>query len=146
MFKKGIFGSTNALAAYAPASMPQQNALAHTGGQVTVPNGMRNSSPPTPRGPDYGARVDGTRKGRGFLGEIPTPDGSVMTEYSIGIDWGEGEQEIPTLVPGLTREQISYLAQGGDPTPEIVDLAINHARRRLQMGLSPFAVRGVDYR
>lgn len=143
MWGKGLFGAPkNALAMtqVQRQAQPQPNALLGYDATAQPP-----PPPPPPRQPDYGDRVDGTKKGRGFLGEIKTPDGAVMTEYSIGVDWGEGEQEIPTLVPGLTRQEIDYLARGGRPTPEITDKAIEHARKRLSMGFSPFAMRGLDY-
>lgn len=138
MTKGGLFGSSyNALSAMKQQPQKQQhNAL----------EGLRQQPTPTspPQSP-YGNRVDGTPKGRGYLGEIKTPDGRVMTEYSIGVDWGDGEQEIPTVVPGLTKEEIVHLARGGEPTPSIIDRAIEHALRRIEMGLSPFAMQGVDY-
>jgi hypothetical protein len=137
MWTKGLFGAQkNALAAFGPQDTPQPNALRGVG--------LGQQPAPMPQ-PDYGDRVDGTKKGKGFLGEIKTPDGQIMTEYSIGIDWGDGEQEIPTIVPGLSPEEIHYLARGGDPTPAIIDKAVSHAQQRLRMGLSPFAMRGLDY-
>jgi hypothetical protein len=88
----------------------------------------------------YGKRKDGTLKGSGFFGEIPMTDGSgrVMTEQSIGVDFGEGEMEIPLLVPTLTQEEIGILASGGGPTREMVDRAVIHARERLGAGQNPF--------
>lgn len=146
MLGKGLFGR-NALANYTyNQAAKQPNALAHAVGRGVYPQAPRNTTPPPRTQPDYGDRVDGTRKGRGFLGEIRTPDGQVMTEYSIGVDWGEGEQEIPTVVPGLTQAQIDLLARGGEPTQEIIDRAIEHAIMRRRLGLSPFAILGVDYR
>ena len=87
----------------------------------------------------YGLRRDNTPKGSGFLGEIPTNTGQVMTELSIGVDFGHGEMEIPLIVPTLTPEEIDYLSGGGEPTRELVDKAVKHATERLQRGLSPFA-------
>lgn len=137
--KRGLFGSTpNSLADMARNHPMQPNALANWGQTA-------NQTAPKPTYPDYGKRVDGTPKGRGYLGELKTADGRIMTEFSVGVDLGDGEEEIPSIVPSLTPEEIEYLRQGNDPTPQIVDKAVEHARQRKQMGLSPFAMRGLDY-
>lgn len=78
----------------------------------------------------YGNRVDGTRKGKGFFGELKRPDGDVSTELSIGVDFGEGEVQIPLLVPGLSRKEINSLLNGEKPTDKIVDKAVKFARER----------------
>ncbi|UCE83671.1 MAG: hypothetical protein JSV47_03885 [Deltaproteobacteria bacterium] len=52
------------------------------------------------------------------------------------------ETEIPTLIPGLTQEEIKTLLTTTDPKKipkSIVDKAIAHARGRMSAGLSPFA-------
>lgn len=56
-------------------------------------------------------RPDGTKKGKGFLGELQRPDGGISTELSIGVDGIEPNKEIqiPTLVPGISEEQKQYL-------------------------------------
>lgn len=52
----------------------------------------------------------------------------------------DGEEHlIPLLVPGLTREQIDSLVNGGKATDEIFDIAIENARKRIKEGKSPFA-------
>ena len=68
----------------------------------------------------YGTRRDGTEKSRGFLGEIPTASGDVMTELSVGVDFGRGEMDVPTLVPSLTKTEVAHLASGGELTDEII--------------------------
>jgi muramidase (phage lysozyme) len=90
---------------------------------------------------DYGNRPDGTKKGRGYLGEIQRPDGSVMTEYSVGVDFDGKERDIPTLVPTLSGDEIETLRnlQDGAPIPQsIMDKAVTHARQRIAQGLDPF--------
>lgn len=89
--------------------------------------------------PGYGLRQDGTEKGTGFLGELKRPDGGVSTEISVGVDYGSGEKEIPTLVPTLTEDEKNYLLGGGEPTKAIIDKAVQHAISREEQGLSPFA-------
>ena len=87
----------------------------------------------------YGLRQDGTKKSTGFFGELKRPDGDISTELSIGIDFGKGEMEIPMLVPSLSKKEVNHLLNGGEPTPDIIDKAVGHARMRLDDGLSPFA-------
>jgi len=97
-------------------------------------------SAPAPDSVDYGNRVDGTKKGSGFLGEIKLPNGQVATEVSIGVNINGKEVEIPTLVPTLTAEQRDFIAKGGNPLTrqDIVKTAIEHASKRIAAGLSPF--------
>ena len=93
------------------------------------------------RGEDYGygARTDGTPKGRGYFGELKRPDGDISTELSIGINLGGNETEIPLLVPVLSRAEIDHLLSGGEPTESIVRKAADHAKQRIQAGKSPYA-------
>jgi hypothetical protein len=86
----------------------------------------------------FGLRKDGTRKGPGFLGVLKRPDGNISTELSIGIDFGQGNMEIPLLVPGLTGPEINSLLTDVKPNKEIIDKAVGHAIKRLSEGLSPF--------
>lgn len=96
-------------------------------------------------------RPDGSKKGKGFLGELPLrfPDGStgVATEYSVqsGAVKVDGKQiDFPTLVPTLTdderRMMVEDIIPNNKPPPEaIMRKAIDHANKRLAAGLSPFA-------
>lgn len=90
---------------------------------------------------DYGNRIDGTPKGNGYFGVLRRPDGKVSTEISVGVDIGDGEEEIPTLVPTLERYQVEHLLNGGEVTTEILDKAVAFARERKAKKLSPFASR-----
>jgi hypothetical protein len=54
----------------------------------------------------YGFRNDTTLKGGGWLGELNLPSGDIATEYSIGLDLGKGEVEIPSLVPTLNKFEV----------------------------------------
>lgn len=89
----------------------------------------------------YGLRNDGTQQGSGYFGELQMQDGSgnVATELSIGVEMDGREVEIPTIVPTLTKEELNHLLQGGEPTPQIIDKAVQHARERMAQGLNPFA-------
>lgn len=94
-----------------------------------------------------GLRPDGTPKGSGWLGELPRPVSmdpgktrpGVSTELSVGVDFGNGEQLIPTLVPTLSHPEVQWLLnnQGLPPDP-IMQKAVDFARQRMRQGLSPF--------
>ena len=87
----------------------------------------------------FGNRNDGTPKGMGFFGLLNRPGGGVSTELSIGTNFGNGETEIPLLVPTLTKDEINHLLIDGKPTDEIIRKAHEHAKIRLTSGRSPFA-------
>ncbi len=87
----------------------------------------------------YGKRPDGTPKGRGFLGELKRPDGKVSTEISVGVNIGGKEMDIPTLVPTLTKAEVSSLLKGDRPSDVIVQKAVDHAKQRIAQGKSVFA-------
>lgn len=96
-------------------------------------------------------RPDGTKKGKGWLGEqkLTMPDGStgVASEYSVqsGAVKKDGKQiDFPSLVPTLTPEEremmLTDIIPNGKPPPEsVMQKAIEHARKRLEGGKSPFA-------
>lgn len=69
--------------------------------------------------------------------------GDDVTEYSIGVEIDGEEVLIPTVVPGLSDAELKTLLDAtagvGDLTPEIVQKAIDHARKRIKEGKSPFA-------
>ena len=90
-------------------------------------------------------RSDDTLKSEwGYLGPQTNIDGSTMTEFSTDMEDGT---EIPSLVPGQSEESLEYMrnmpkGQGFDlnkPTEaEIVRVAREHAKRRIEQGKSPF--------
>ncbi len=96
---------------------------------------------------DYGNRIDGSKKGKGYFGEIKRPDGSVMTEVSIGVGINGKETQIPLIVPTLTKQEMDYLRRSNINSPRfmskmppsIIDKAVDHAVGRMQEGKSPFA-------
>lgn len=96
----------------------------------------------TDAGPGYGLRPDGTPKGNGFLGPMTNSRGETMTEYSIGVNIGGKEMDVPTFVPTLTRAEIDTLLNIGPDTPipeSIVKKAADHARARIAEGKAVFA-------
>lgn len=92
----------------------------------------------------WARRADGSKKGDGFIGLRQRPDGSVSSELSIGVEINGKEIEIPTMVPGLTSQELHWLMttppdqQGGKVPQSIQDKAIAHAKERMRRGLSPF--------
>ena len=89
---------------------------------------------------DYGLRNDGTRKSTGYFGTLKTTDGTNrdMTEFSVGVNFSGDEMEIPTLIPSLTKDELNHLLSGNDPTSEIINKAVKHAKGRIENNKSPF--------
>ena len=94
-------------------------------------------------------RADGAKKSaRGFLGPVKNLiSGGTMPEFSTDMNYGGKSIQIPTMVPTLSREEISYLqnmspGRGWDMSNPIarsvIDKARAHARQRLDEGKSPF--------
>lgn len=99
---------------------------------------------PTMPDAGYGNRPDGSRKGRGYLGELKLPSGGVATEYSIGVEMDGQEVLIPSIVPTLSKDEINLMVNdiipNGKKVPEaIVRKAVQHARGRMADNKSPFA-------
>jgi hypothetical protein len=93
------------------------------------------------RTPDM-LREDGSVKGPGFLGSLYSPDGkTVMTEKSIGINIDGKNIDVPSLVPTLTKDEVEFIRNGGDPRakPEIVQKAADYAKERVAQGKGVFA-------
>lgn len=96
-------------------------------------------------------RVDGTKKGNGFLGILKRPDGGVSTEISIGVNIDGKETEIPTLIPTLSKDERDYLLSTPvdkirEANPKLYSVieqkAVDHAKQRLAKGRSPFVDAG----
>ncbi len=102
---------------------------------------VAGGNPPTGK-KDYGKRKDGTPKGPGFFGELPTAGGNVDTEMSIPVEIDGGKMEVPTLVPTLSQEEINAVLQGGQIPDSVIQKATEHARMRISEGKSPFAEDG----
>ena len=54
-----------------------------------------------------------------------------MTEYSIGVPINGEEMDIPSLVPGLTPQEIRQVIMGRIP-PTVIPKAIEHAENRIK--------------
>lgn len=105
-----------------------------------MPNSVYNDLIKLMTKKDYGLRTDSTMKGRGYLGEIPLPDGRVATELSVGVNIGGKEMIIPAIVPTLSSKEIDYIRSGKSVLDNegIMNKAVEHAKKRLASGLSPY--------
>ena len=92
--------------------------------------------------PNYGDRVDGSKKGGGFFGEIKRPDGKVSTELSVGFEIDGKEVLMPAMVPTLTKKELDHLISGGEMTDEIADKAYKHGLKRMKAKKSTFIEEG----
>lgn len=87
----------------------------------------------------YGVRHDGSgAKGKGYFGLLQTPQGHQATEYSVGTNINGKPMEIPSIVPGLSGDQLKTIL-GGGMSDDIFNQAMQHAIMRMKAGLSPFA-------
>lgn len=87
---------------------------------------------------DYGLRPDGSRKGAGWLGSLPTSDGDIATELTFDIDMDGKRIYLPLIVPGHSEEDMDAMLSGGQPSAEAYDRAVRHGLDRIRRGLSPY--------
>lgn len=96
-------------------------------------------------------RQDGTPKGNGWLGVLPMKNGQVASEATIGVSFDGKETLIPSLVPTLSPGEINYILNQEKLSPEmwkspvgqsIVGKAVEHAKKRIAEGKSPFIGEG----
>jgi len=78
-------------------------------------------------------------KGLGYFGEMPTSSGVPMTELSTSFDVNGKQVSAPLIVPTLSSEEMSLLAEGREVPDAIYDKAIDFALRRISEGKNPFA-------
>jgi hypothetical protein len=87
---------------------------------------------------EYGFRIDGTKKDKGWLGEIRMPDGvSVMTEMSIG-EPNSNETFRPAITPNMHPAVLNYMRQTGEVPMDAVFTSDSFANKRIKAGQSPF--------
>lgn len=95
--------------------------------------------------PGHDLRNDGkTYKGTGWLGVLRLPNGGVASEYTVGVEIGGKEIDIPTLVPTLTKEEQDLMVNdiipnNKDVPDSIMKKAVDFAKMRLANGRSVFA-------
>lgn len=141
---------------------PPETAFPEMPGEAVPASGEAPADPygqfPIVTNPDkatWDKRGDGSEKGMGWLGLRQRPDGTVSSEISIGVNLGGKETEIPTMVPGLSSDEVSYLLTHKpaaifrgpyDKMPpiekSIMDKATDFAKQRAAKGLSPFRQAG----
>jgi hypothetical protein len=97
-----------------------------------APYGMRNLE----QGQDIS---QGTVKGKGYFGEVPTNQGGAMTELSSAYEQDGKLISNPLIVPTLTKQEIDLLKSGQEPTPQIIKKAQDYAQKRMGSGQSTFA-------
>lgn len=107
---------------------------------------------PTPAGgsrlvssaePSYGQRTDGTQKGEGYFGKMPytgpgAKPGTFSTELSVEYDG----KLMPSMVPGMSQDELETLTSGGDITPQMKSKIFSNYDNRMAEGKSPFAEKG----
>jgi hypothetical protein len=117
-------------------------------------NGLLAASNPVPTADDYGAGArwdegtqsfSGAPKGLGFLGPLQAPNGMTKSEFSIDGEVNGSPMQYPSIVPTLSRDELSHVLNmgEGDPMPaSIQQKAAAHAQSRVAAGKSPFAEAG----
>ena len=91
----------------------------------------------------YGKRADGSAKGLGYFGEVKAKSGkSFSTELGVNEEIDGEDVHYPLIYPGMTRQELDHLVNGGKPTNEMYDKARGHAMARIAAGKSPFAEEG----
>jgi len=87
----------------------------------------------------YGARPDGTMKGRGFFGEMGNGN-NISTELSSETTLRNGNNLLyPLMSKGQNFKDMSNLLTGGRPSDQMYDQAVRDALSRQLTGRSPFA-------
>lgn len=81
-------------------------------------------------------------KSQGWLGPLQGPDGKVVSEYSIDADINGKNASFPSIVPGLSSDELQSVLQssayGGRIPDSVYEKAMAHAQMRMGQGLSPF--------
>jgi hypothetical protein len=90
-----------------------------------------------------GQRADGSNKGTGYMGVLTNAKGSPISEYSIGVEIGGKQMDIPSIVPTLSAVEIKSVldASANDQmvSPQVIRKATAFAQQRLAEGKSVWA-------
>src|SRR4029077_13696420 len=133
----------------APANAPPASSISPGGPGAPATTAAAAPPPPAPTDYGYGNRYGTTTpKGLGHLGPLQRPDGGVMSEYSIGVNIGGRQTEIPSIVPTLTQDELATvltLPKGTPPPMAIQQKAIDYAKQRIAARKDPFAGPGAQH-
>ena len=91
---------------------------------------------------DYGDGPNGTKKGKGWYGELHDSEGNIVTEMTVGINIDGEEVDVPAVNPILSEKQLTTLLgiKSDQPLPEdIIDTAVEYAIFRKQQGRGMYA-------
>ena len=96
---------------------------------------------------DWGLRQDGTQKGNGWFGLLPSADGAhaVTSEQSLGFEVNGREVQMPSIVPTMTHQELQDAVAGNPITDTVARKAFDHGLSRLKLGKSPFASPGEEH-
>ena len=144
---KALMGGISAATSYGPELLDYIKA--YTSGGELPPE----EAPPVNRAEgglaQYGLLHSGQgAKGKGYFGPMSSQDigDGGPVDYSLGaqpysteLSAENDEYEYPTMVPGLTREELDHLRAGHEPTDDIIRKAEAHAEKRRASGRSPFS-------
>jgi hypothetical protein len=145
---KAILGLGSAAAAYGPELWDDIQTYITSGNKPP-----EAEAPPVNRAEgglaQYGLLHSGQgAKGKGYFGPLSSQDigDGGPVDYSLGaqpysteLSAENDEYEYPTMVPGLTREELDHLRAGHEPTDDIIRKAEAHAEKRRASGRSPFS-------
>ena len=95
---------------------------------------------------DNSLRPDGSKKGTGYFGPVPRPDGRVSTELTfLAHDENGNEVTGPYITPNVDYDQMNELLNlkdGEHPSAGIRNKAMAYAIKRQNDGLSPYWQKG----
>lgn len=87
----------------------------------------------------YGDRPDGSRKGKGWLGELRNKDGDIVTELTAQSDIDGKSYDYPLVTPNQSFRNMSELLQGYEPSEDAYRRAIEHMLMRGKSGRTIYA-------
>ena len=84
-------------------------------------------------------RLDGTKKGKGFM-QIRKPNQpTTMTEFSIGRPGGKGGNTYrPSITPNMHPAEANYMQETGKVSVTQQMTSLKHAKKRISQGKDVF--------
>jgi hypothetical protein len=131
------------LPAPAPGGLPRPAPAPTTAAPVPTVTPTPSAAPDRST---WGPRPDGSSKGMGFLGVFKTPSGQDVSEYSVGVNIGGKEMDVPSLVPTLTSDEVQATLKAANdqkpPPQSVIEKAAAYAKQRIAQGKPVFAQDG----